>query len=214
MRFVDFSPLFIACLVGGAVNASERLSGSILLTAGTTDIGPKSAAYDFSDKKIKVTISLDSKYFFSLSHSASKHSSTGRDDTIKNDWYKLGYELPLSGVLGAKSLSSTKVFATIGYFTSDYSYAGRFPDNTSSGTSYSIGINSQPTDNIKLNIEFTPSTYNSGNLSGKTQQVTDISATYFLRDDVGLVVGYRDVNSRWAGAVDATGWSAGIELGF
>ena len=69
-------------------------------------------------------------------------------------------------------------------------------------------------DDIELKFEFTPAKYNSGSLNGKTHRVTDLSATYFLNDKIGLSIGYRDVDSRWAGSVDAKGWSTGIEFQF
>ena len=91
MRCFGSLMFLMACVVCGPVNASERISGLISLTAGSTDIGPKSAKYDFSDRKMKATIKLDETYFLSFSRSTSKHLSTGKNDTNNSTWYKVGY---------------------------------------------------------------------------------------------------------------------------
>tara|TARA_B100000780_G_C21074079_1_gene432319 strand:+ start:233 stop:877 length:645 start_codon:yes stop_codon:yes gene_type:complete len=214
MRGLKTVFLLILSMIGISVNAAEKISGSVMLTGGRTTIDSNSDDYSFNDFHLTGNIILNDSYFASLTHSNQKHSSTGKNHKHKFYWTKVGYQIPLSNILEVNSLDTMKVFASIGYFTSKWLYAGQFPDNTGSGSSYSIGARFAPLDQVELILEVSPLRYNSGSLNGKHQRITELTATYFLSDKVGLNVAYHKNDSRWVGGLGGTSWSTGIELRF
>ena len=214
MRHVLCFTLFFSCSVGMVVNASERIAGSIGLTSVSLDIGPKSVNYNFSGFALKAKAVLDDKYFFSITHSDTKHRSVGKRDGNTINWSRLGYQLPLSNILGNETPGVVKLFTSVGYMTLKETFDGRFPDNNGSGTSYSIGTIIRPSDLFEFSLEISPVTYNTGSLKSKTQQLSDVTATYFINEKIGLTLSYRYVKSQWAGAADAKSWSTGIEVKF
>ena len=207
--------VLVAGIVGLGLLASPSvagdLSGTFRLTAGKFDFKSTSQNYDFDDITISGRVVLKDSYFVSLEHSKLKHSSLNRNHTIKPYWTKVGYQFSLGNDQENDLLSKIKFSASLGYYTYKTLYAGEFPDNDTSGTSYSIGATFSPSEQFDFSAAFTPIKYNSGGaINGKRQRTTDLAATYYFSEKIGWTVTYRYVDSRWLGSADADGWSTGI----
>ena len=205
----------VAGIVGLGLLASPiiagDLSGMLSLTKGKTNFGPKSANYDFNDINISGRVVLKDRYFVGLEHSNLKHSSLNKKHTIKPYWTKVGYQFSLGNDQENDLLSKIKFFASLGYYTYKTLYAGEFPDNDTSGTSYSIGATFSPSEQFDFSAAFTPIKNNSGGaINGKRQRTTDLAATYYFSEKIGWTATYRYVDSRWLGSVDSESWATGI----
>lgn len=203
-QFISSSIVCVFGLVSFA-QAETAISGKLDLLAGQSD-----RTYTHDDWKFKTSLLINENILVRYEHEVSKETNGGYDNnalTYTSDFVNLGYIHSLS--------EQTEIFATVGYIGVDQKNrqlggvrVGTYIDSKIDGSTYSLGLKLEPSDNSEITVEYLKADYD----TSVSNDILELIGTYYLNEHIGITGNYYTLDA--SNGFNSDAWKAGISWRF